>query len=64
MTVPQMRRGLSEATGEGQPKPCGERLHGVNGFKARCTQEWGTEHSHSDHTAEEAAARGLAKKIS
>lgn len=41
-------------------KICGEPLAGQHGFRALCCQQWGTEHSHHDLTAEMAVNRGLA----
>jgi len=47
------------ATGK---KECGDKLYEGGKVVAVCTQERFTEHCHSDRTATEALAAGLAKK--
>lgn len=40
---------------------CLELLSDADGYRARCTQERYTEHSHHDHTAREASQSDLAE---
>lgn len=47
-----------------KPRECRQLLYDLpygKGFRARCTEPWGVEHSHSDHTAAEAVELGLAR---
>jgi hypothetical protein len=43
------------------PRDCLQLLTDPDGYAARCTQPWGTEHSHHDHTARETARADLAE---
>ena len=42
-------------------RDCLQLLTDVDGYKARCIQPFGEEHSHHDHTAREAAGLDLAE---
>lgn len=42
-------------------RECGQSLFDSDGFRATCTQPYGTEHDHSDKTAREAVAQGVAR---
>lgn len=41
---------------------CNQLLYGESGFVARCLQPFGMEHSHHDHTAEQASKLGIAAR--
>jgi hypothetical protein len=43
-------------------RECGEGLYDPISYAAVCTVEWGTEHSHHDHTAREAVEAGIARE--
>lgn len=42
------------------PRYCNEPLQDADGFRARCRQRFGTEHSHHDTTARRAVVNGTA----
>lgn len=42
-------------------RDCLQLLTDLDGYKARCIQVWGTEHTHHDMTARQAAGQDLAE---
>lgn len=59
---------LADSLGHGEiiettHQKCGDLLYGQDGFRARCIQKWGTEHSHNDMTAELAVERSMAVRV-